>query len=345
MNVHSLINEKKYNLFQIHFFILAKIINILEYQQVTFAFYNVENFYAKTTSMENSFLPSNYAKWKDNRYETKVDRISHAISRIGFKETEKLPLFVGLAEVENEDVLKDVIENARVKKANYDFVFYESLDERKINVCCIYQKDKIKILHSEPIRVVFKDTYGSKSYTRDILYLESEFENKKFYIFVAHLPSKIDQEVNQEKRKILLSKIRQRIDDILAKDTDAKIIVMGDFNDTPTADNIRIELDTRAKVEEVKNTELYNPMVGLMSYQRGSLVHKKQWMLFDQIMFTKGFLTEKSKFKLTKIDIFDSAFLTQNIDKMGAFPNRTFIGSKYLGGYSDHFPVYAIIKY
>ena len=314
-------------------------------QQATLAFYNVENFYAKTTSTEHSFLPSNYAKWIDNRYETKVDRVSHAISRIGFKETEELPLFVGLCEVENVDVLEDVIKNDRIKKANYDYIFYESLDERKINVCCIYQKDKIKVINSEPIRVVFKNSMGIKSYTRDILFVETEFETEKIYYFIVHLPSKLDQEINQEKRRILLSKIRQRIDLILSENSDAKILVMGDFNDTPTADNIRMELNTRAKQDEVKKAELYNPMVGLMSYQRGSLVHKKQWMLFDQIMLTKGFLTEKSRIKLVKTDIFDAAFLTQNVGKMGAFPNRTFIGSKYLGGYSDHFPVYAIIKY
>ena len=314
-------------------------------QQATLAFYNVENFYAKTTSIEHSFLPSNNSKWIDNRYDTKVDRISHAISRIGFKETEELPLFVGLSEVENTDVLEDLVRNERIKKANYDYIFYESLDERKINVCCIYQKDKIKVINSEPIRVVFKDTTGSKSYTRDILFVESEFETEKIYFFIVHLPSKLDQEINQEKRRILLGKIRQRIDLILNQNSDAKIVVMGDFNDTPTADNIRLELNTRAKQDEVKKAELYNPMVSLMSYQRGSLVHKKQWMLFDQILLTKGFLTEKNKIKLVKTDIFDAAFLTLNIGKMGAFPNRTFIGSKYLGGYSDHFPVYAIIKY
>lgn len=314
-------------------------------QKATLAFYNVENFYAKTNSTEHSFLPSNYAKWIDNRYETKVDRISHAISRIGFKETEDLPLFVGLAEVENESVLEDIIKNTRIQKANYSYVFYKSLDERKINVCCIYQKDRITILKSEPIRVIFKDSSGNKSYTRDILYVEAEFEREKIYFFVLHLPSKLDQEINQEKRRILLSKIRKQIDLILQENSEAKIVVMGDFNDTPTADNIRLELNTRAKQDEVKYNEIYNPMVGLMSYKRGSLVHKKQWMLFDQIMVTKGFLTADSRLQFLKADIFDSAFLTQNIDKMGAFPNRTFIGSKYLGGYSDHFPVYAIIKY
>ena len=327
------------------FLIFIKNQRVLENKLATFAFYNVENFYAKKSINQESFLPSNYAKWIDNRYDVKVDRIAHAISKIGLKDTQDLPFFVGLCEVEDESVLNDIIRNDRLSDANYDYIFKESLDERKINVCCLYRKDKIKIIESDPIRVVFKDLNNIKSYTRDILYVKAELEKSLFHCFIVHLPSKLDQEVNQEKRKILLGKIRLKINSILEEDPEAKIMVMGDFNDTPTADNIRIELDTRACVDEVKSTQLYNPMVGLMSYKRGSLVHRKQWMLFDQILFSKGFLTNFSNLEFVKTDIFDASFLSTNIGKLGAFPSRTFIGSKYLGGYSDHFPVFAIIKY
>ena len=312
---------------------------------MTIAFYNVENFYSRTSEMQQSFLPGNYSKWVEQRYAIKVDRIAHAISQIGYQETQQSPLFVGLAEVENEDVLKDLIESKRLEGCNYDYIFHASLDERKINVCCIYRKDQLSILKSEPIRIVFKNSLGEISYTRDILYVEAELEREKISFFIVHLPSKLDQEVNQEKRRILLAKIRSKINELLSQNTEAKIIVMGDFNDTPTADNIRIELDTRSSIDEVKKSELFNPMVQLMSYKRGSLIHKKQWMLFDQILFSKGFLTKNSEVKYLKTDIFDALFLTSNEDKQGGYPVRTFVGSKYLGGYSDHFPVYAILKY
>lgn len=317
----------------------------MEEKQRTIAFYNVENFYSKSSEMQDSFLPGNYTKWVDHRYELKVDRISQAIAHIGRKETNDFPVLIGLSEVENENVLTDLIQSKRLKEANYDYIFHDSLDERKINVCCLYQKEHIKILRSEPIRVVFQNTLGEKSYTRDILYLETEISNEIIHYFIIHLPSKLDQEVNQQKRKILLSKIRKKIDEILASNAEAKIVVMGDFNDTPSADNIRLELDTRANIDEVKSTELFNPMIGLMSYKRGSLIHRKQWMLFDQILFSKGFLTKNSAFKYLKTDIFDALFLTSNEEKQGGYPLRTFVGSKYLGGYSDHFPVYAILKY
>lgn len=311
----------------------------------TLAFYNVENFYANTTSTEVSYLPSNLTKWVENRYDKKVEKISQAISQIGWKETNDFPLFIGLSEVENESVLQDLIQSENIREANYDYVIYESLDERKINVGCLYQKDKLNVLNSEPMRVVFKDSFGEKSYTRDILFLETELNNNKLYLFVVHLPSKLDQEVNQVKRRILLQKIKTKIDEILTLNSEANIMLMGDFNDTPTADNIRLELDARISPDEVKNKELYNPMVKLMSYQRGSLVHRKQWMLFDQMLISKGLLNANTNLEYVKTDIFDAAFLTTNIGKLGAFPNRTFVGTKYLGGYSDHFPVFTIIKY
>jgi len=317
----------------------------LESKLGTLAFYNVENFYANTTSTEVSYLPSNLTKWVENRYDKKVEKISQAISQIGWKETNDFPLFIGLSEVENESVLQDLIQSENIREANYDYVIYESLDERKINVGCLYQKDKLNVLNSEPMRVVFKDSFGEKSYTRDILFLETELNNNKLYLFVVHLPSKLDQEVNQVKRRILLQKIKTKIDEILTLNSEANIMLMGDFNDTPTADNIRLELDARISPDEVKNKELYNPMVKLMSYQRGSLVHRKQWMLFDQMLISKGLLNANTNLEYVKTDIFDAAFLTTNIGKLGAFPNRTFVGTKYLGGYSDHFPVFTIIKY
>ncbi|MBF0596967.1 endonuclease/exonuclease/phosphatase family protein [Faecalibacter rhinopitheci] len=311
----------------------------------TIAFYNVENFYADRTLKEETFLPSNFSKWKEKRYHLKVDKISFAIAKIGKRDTDQLPLLVGLAEVENNFVLEDLINHTNLKEGNYDYILHESLDERNINVGCIYRKDLITINKSEPIRIVFKNQLGEKSYTRDILYLEADLSGETIYFFIVHLPSKIDKELNQMKRKILLTKIKSRVDELLSENPKAKIMVMGDFNDTPSNDDLREILDTRSKKHEIIHHELFNPMVELMNYKRGSLVHQKQWMLFDQMLFSKEFLTSKNAIEHLKTDIFDASFLTTNVAKYGAFPHRSFIGSKYLGGYSDHFPIYTIIKY
>ena len=56
----------------LHKFIENKL--VLKEKLTTIAFYNVENFYSKSSKSE-TFLPGNFAKWKDVRYENKVDKI------------------------------------------------------------------------------------------------------------------------------------------------------------------------------------------------------------------------------------------------------------------------------
>ncbi|WP_413531577.1 endonuclease [Empedobacter brevis] len=309
----------------------------------TIAFYNVENFYSK--SSDESFLPSNFTKWKDNRYETKVNKIAFCISKIGKLETNQLPYLVGLAEVENEEVLKDLAENSFLKEGNYKALLYESLDERKINVGLLYRQDFFEVLESEPIRFVFKDQNDNKSYTRDILYVKGKLFGEIIHLFIVHLPSKIDKEINQLKRQHIFKIIRKRVNDLLTENFSEKIILMGDFNDSPTTEDLRLELNTRSKQEEIKAKELFNPMVNLQSHKRGSLIYKKQWMLFDQQLFSKGFLTSKSNLEYVKTNIFDADFLKNSGGKSSGLPFRTFVGGKYFGGYSDHFPVYTILKY
>ncbi|CAM3215899.1 endonuclease [Empedobacter stercoris] len=321
---------------------LAKTI-LLKQNFATIAFYNVENFYSK--SSDESFLPSNFIKWKDNRYETKLNKIAFCISKIGRVETNELPFLVGLAEVENDDVLQDLTHNDFLKEGNYKTLLYESLDERKINVGLIYRQQSFEVLESEPIRFVFKDQFDNKSYTRDILYVKGKLMKETVHLFIVHLPSKIDKEINQLKRQHIFKTIRKRINDLLIENPLEKIIVMGDFNDSPTNPDLIDELNTRAKQDEVNRSELFNPMVGLQSYKRGSMVFKKQWMLFDQQLFSKGFLTSQSNLEYIKTAIFDANFLKNSGGKSSGLPFRTFVGGKYFGGYSDHFPVYTILKY
>lgn len=309
----------------------------------TIAFYNTENFYSK--SSEESFLPSNYIKWKDNRYDIKVNKIAFCISKIGRVETNELPFLVGLAEVENDEVLQDLVQNDFLKDGNYKTLLYESLDERKINVGLIYRQQFFEVLESEPIRFVFKDQFDNKSYTRDILYVKGNLVGEIVHLFIVHLPSKIDKEINQLKRQHIFKTIRKKINDLLTENSSEKILVMGDFNDSPTNSDLITELNTRAKQDEISRNELFNPMVGLQSYKRGSMIFKNQWMLFDQQLFSKGFLTSQSNLEYIKTDIFDATFLKNSGGKSTGLPFRTFVGGKYFGGYSDHFPVYTILKY
>jgi hypothetical protein len=94
------------------------------------------------------------------------------------------------------------------------------------------------------------------------------------------------------------------------------------------------------------DTDLYNPMEKLLSIYKGSLNYKGQWNLFDQIIFTTNFFDyNKGTHSFATADIFDEYFLTQWKGRFKGNPFRTYAGRKYLGGYSDHFPVYIRLKF
>jgi hypothetical protein len=86
-------------------------------------------------------------------------------------------------------------------------------------------------------------------------------------------------------------------------------------------------------------------MEKLLSYSRGSTSHDFKWNLFDQIIFTKNFFeTVPNTFSYEQANIFDDDLLKLFNGKYKGTPFRTYVGKKYKGGYSDHFPVYAILK-
>lgn len=313
-------------------------------QFLTVAFYNTENFYSDITS-DVHYLPSNFKKWQDDRYAQKVKHIAYAISKIGHLETKLLPAIVGLSEIENKKVLEDLRADESLVEGMYDSIIYPSLDERNSNVALLYQPALFEIEQSKPLRIVFKNSHGEKSYTRDVLYVKGKLVAQQIHLFIVHLPSKLDGEINQHKRRLILENIRKQCSKLLTEDPLAKILIMGDFNDTPTNEILRVTMDTRANKNETDQQSFFNPMVKMMSYSYGTLVHKKQWMLFDQMLFSKGLLGENSPLSHFTTNIYMPSFLKNNAVKMGGAPYRTFVGSKYLGGYSDHFPIYTIIKY
>jgi hypothetical protein len=91
---------------------------------------------------------------------------------------------------------------------------------------------------------------------------------------------------------------------------------------------------------------LYNPMQKLLTIYEGSLSYKGEWNLFDQIIFSTNFFDyKKGTHSFASAAIFDEDFLTQWKGRYKGNPFRTYAGRKYLGGYSDHFPVYIQLKF
>lgn len=303
------------------------------------AFYNLENLFDTKNDpkkLDDSYTENSELQWTNERLDKKVLELGRTISQLGYAETKHPPIIIGVAEVENKYVLKKLVDSQFLKNKNYGFIHYDSPDERGIDTALIYRKDFFTILHSENFALEVDNPNGERDYTRDIIYVKGKIEEEEIHILVNHWPSRHDgADSTNYKRIIAAEKNREIIETIKAADKNAKIIIMGDFNDNPNNDGPML----------LASTDLYNPMKTLLTKYEGSLSHKNTWNLFDQILLSNNFLEfTSSKLTYAYSKIYNVDYLEEKDGKYMGNPLRTFVGSKYLGGNSDHFPVYSIFS-
>ena len=106
----------------------------------TIAFYNVENLFDTINDphkFDDDRTPEGADRWTSKVYNDHVQKIAKVISEIGSDVTHHAPDIVGLAEIENEAVVADLINTEYLKKYNYGIVHYESPDARGVDVALI----------------------------------------------------------------------------------------------------------------------------------------------------------------------------------------------------------------
>jgi hypothetical protein len=63
-------------------------------------------------------------------------------------------------------------------------------------------------------------------------------------------------------------------------------------------------------------------------------------LLFDQIILSNSFFNDNNGLLFQNAEIFNSEKLSSRDRNFEGRPFRTYAGTRYLGGYSDHFPVF-----
>ncbi|HMB64890.1 MAG TPA: hypothetical protein VKN36_17550 [Eudoraea sp.] len=307
----------------------------------TIAFYNLENLFDTKDdpySLDDDFTVDGFKKWDSNRYRRKLSKLARTISKVGVKTTNLPPVLVGVAEIENEKVVMDLLATEPLNTLDYGFVHHDSPDERGIDTAMLYHREHFTVLNSVPIALYVNNTDGGRDTTRDILYVHGKLHGEEVHVFVNHWPSRREGfEETSHKRIKAVEVITDYMEQIEAARENPNYIIMGDFNDGPHSESIQLLVNTKS---------LYNPMEKLLTPGRGSANYRRTWSLFDQIMVSHSFLNyKKGTHSFAHANIFDEKFLTQYKGKYAGSPFRTFAGRKYLGGYSDHFPVYIQLKY
>lgn len=306
-------------------------------KEYTVVSYNVENLFDTIDDPkipDEEFLPESDKKWDNERYQKKLSDLVRVISEVNPKE---LPEIVGLVEIENHAVLEDLIRTGEFKDRGYAIIHEESPDYRGIDVALIYRKDAFTEITHETLPVVFPDDPNFK--TRDILHITGQVRHKTIHVFVNHWPSRIGGDEKTEPKRILAASVlKNKVDEILANDPKARIIIMGDMNDEPTNKSLKETLGAQSPDSGAKLVNLMEPddNSGL-----GTYFYNGNWNMLDNLVVSNEMIIGK-RVRITdrKGSVFWNDWMIYTNKTGDRTPNRTYAGSKYTGGVSDHFPVY-----
>ena len=292
---------------------------------LTFMELNCENLFdTRHDSLKNDqeFLPDGSYKWTPYRYWAKLNHLGQEI----VAQSDPVPDFVAMCEVENDSVMFDLTKRSLLRNAGYEYVMTSSPDERGIDVALLYQPASFALLHSHSIRIKpLPDTRP----TRDILYASGLLiTGDTLHIFVVHAPSRRGgEQASRPYRLLVASQLAEAVDSVYAISRDAKIIIAGDFNDY--ADSPALQY-------------LYeHHLINISSDAQGSHGAKAtyrwhgEWRSLDQILCSPSLAARKQSSVIG-----DLPFLLEDDEKYGGEkPYRTYLGPRYLGGYSDHLPL------
>lgn len=314
--------------------------------QYRIAFYNVENLFDPANdSLKNDddFTPEGFNHWSYKKMRKKIHNIAKVLLAMGEGDP---PILVGLAEIENDFVLKQLCYNSPLKKYKYQFIHYESPDMRGIDVALLYRKNEVCIAHSEAVPIVFP--FESQSKNRDVLYVISTFPNgDSLHLFINHWTSRYGgYAATVRKRNYYAQRIKEKTDSLLQCHSQCNILITGDFNDYATDESLTNVL--QAKELSQHDSQLYNLMFRFLTMPNIG-THKREdfWGCLDQMIVSASLLDEKNSLFVInqKVHIFNADFMIEPDEKYGGEKlYRTYAGPKYLGGYSDHLPIYLDIQ-
>ena len=314
----------------------------------TVAFYNVENLFDTINNADvndEEYTPTGSQNWTLSKYKKKLQNLSRTLAEIGTSDQQKeAPVVIGVSEIENRGVLEDLVKQPLLVAKDYGIVHFDSPDKRGIDVGFLYQKKHFKPTSyiNVPLIIYDQSDKTKRIYTRDQLLVTGMLDGEEMHFIVNHWPSRSGGEKKSSPNREAAGRLNRRIVDSLYKiNPNAKIITMGDLNDGPLNNSVKIELQAKAKKEDTKQFGMYNPMEEMSNKGIGTLAYRDAWDLFDQMILSEPLIRKDyTSYRFWKAGVYNKPFLTQTTGQYKGYPLRNSNGQV---GFSDHFPVYVYL--
>ncbi len=339
-------------LFTVFIFVVSSITLYCQSQNDTLclAFWNTQNLFDTVDDPainDEEFLPNSEMQWTEDRLDKKMYNLSRIIRMMN---DDRGPDIMGFCEVENQEVLELMILKY-LSDLNYEVAYLESPDNRGIDNGLIFKSDKFTLLNLQADTVHLSDgwptrlIFGVNLLTND---------NKKITVFVNHWPSRSGGQIESEPKRISAAQtLRNAVDRIFSSDENANIFIIGDFNDDPVNVSILEALQAQPiKCDSIpldfemnSEGELFNLSYYKFEEGEGSYKYRDTWNMLDQIIVSGSIITgNEIRYLCNSFEVYKPNYIVTQSGSYEGAPYPTYGGKKYLGGYSDHFPVIAKFK-
>jgi len=311
------------------------------------AFWNLENLFDATDDLEvndEQFLPDGEREWTVDRLDKKMFNLSRIIRMMN---NGNGPDILGVCEVENQEVFELMV-SKYLSDLNYEIAYIESPDKRGIDNGLIFKSSEFELLNIQADTVHLSDGWP----TRLIFGVNLLTGNKKeITVFVNHWPSRSGGQMESEPNRIAAAQtLSEAVDRIFSFNEQANIFIIGDFNDEPvnisvlqTLNAMPIKCDSiPTEIEFKPERELFNLSYEAFENGLGSYKYKDTWNMLDQIIVSGSIIKgEYIHYICNSFEVYKPDFIVTKSGKYEGAPFPTYGGRRYLGGYSDHFPVIA----
>lgn len=299
---------------------------------------NCENLFDFTHDdgkQDEEFLPDARRGWDGPRYWMKLNHIGQEILSCGYTGEGQefvIPDIVALCEVENDSVLVDLTQRSLLRNAGYQYVMTDSPDVRGIDVALLYSPFSFALIDWHPVRVA--PLPGMRP-TRDILYAKGRtMADDTLHVMVVHAPSRSGGEMETEPNRMRVAEtLMATIDSIRGISADAKIIVLGDFNDYNTNRSLQY-------LEQHQLTDVSKGSGGMYPNERrnavlGTYKFRGEWGSLDHVFLSQALVPNVEDCRIN-----NAPFLLEKDDAYGGVqPMRCFNGVRWQNGFSDHLPL------
>lgn len=299
--------------------------------------YNVENLFDchhDEGHVDEEFLPEGDKKWNAYKYWKKLNALSKVVAAAG---EQRIPDLMVLCEVENDTVVRDFCRRSALRALGYRSVQTASGDARGIDVAVLYQPGSFRLLRSDTIRVPSREN-GFEP-TRDLLYLQGKMiSGDTLHLIACHLPSKYSgTRAADRHRRLAARTLAVLCDSVMRKHPEGYLVVTGDFNATASEEIFRDELAAVSGLYLLPAQAMHD-----VRAVRGTYRYRGYWSCLDHVLVSDALRKSDGRVGLkdSMARIADFPFLLQRDEKYGGWkPFRTYLGPRYLGGYSDHLPL------